>query len=69
MPAIGMSHRSASAIRVCSASYAGYETRWCWCAGPRLRRGPALPATRGALAWSDAESRTLAGVVMRRNAG
>ena len=41
MPAIGMSHRSASAIRVCSASYAGYETPWCWCAGPRLDAGRA----------------------------
>ncbi len=29
MPAIGMSHRSASAIRVCNASYAGLRDAVC----------------------------------------
>ena len=49
MPAIGMSHRSASAIRVCSASYAGYETP---CAGAR-----GLASTRAGLSVERSRSR------------
>ena len=46
MPAIGMSHWSASAIRVCSASYAGFGTPVCWC-GASPWRGPAGRTERG----------------------